>query len=97
MKGKPKVILIALYSNNVFIGAKTWSWYIPIITSKFFLFLFKNIVSAGKGPNTLIFYLTKYLIAGEISTVSSLFFAIDSQWGFRPKIAIFGSLLSLDL
>ena len=38
-KGKPIVIFIASNSNNVLIGASTWSWYIPIITLNFFLVL----------------------------------------------------------
>ena len=36
MKGRPKVILIASYSNIVLMGVNTWSWYIPTITSNFF-------------------------------------------------------------
>ena len=48
--GRPKVILIASYSNKVFIGVNTWSWYIPIITLYFSLFFFKKIVSAANGP-----------------------------------------------
>ena len=82
-------MFIALYSKRVFMGVKTWSWYIPIITSNFFLLFFKNIVSAGKGPFTFILFF-KDLITGCTILISSLNSKILSQWGFKPKTAILG-------
>ena len=88
MKGRPRVILIALKLYNALIGPRTWSWYIPIITSNFLISFFKKIVSAGKGPWIGILFLFKELIAGIIILFSSLTFTGLSQWGFRPVIAI---------
>ena len=64
MIGNPKVMLIASYSNSVFIGVSTWSWYIPKMISKFFLLFFKKIVSAAKGPEIFIPLVERYLMAG---------------------------------
>ena len=73
-------------------GVNTWSWYIPITTSNFFTFFSINKVSAAKGPKILIFFFVKYFIAGLIILFSSFLFSVDSQWGFKPVIAIFGIL-----
>ena len=62
--GRPKVILIASYSNKVFMGVNTWSWYIPTITS--YCSIFSKIVSAAYGPNVLYFNLIKDFIVGLI-------------------------------
>ena len=88
INGNPKVILIALKLNNVFIGVKTWSWYMPITISNFSIFFFKKKVSAGKGPDTWMFFFISIIIAGLIILSSSLNLSTVSQWGFNPKIAI---------
>ena len=93
MKGRPKVIFIASYSNNVFIGVNTWSWYIPIITSKFSLFFFKKIVSAANGPEILYFDFFSDFTTGMIIFSSSLNLPILSQCGFRPVNPIRGFFL----
>ena len=72
LKGNPRVIFIASYSKSVLIGVKTWSWYMPTITSKSFLFFFKKAVSADRGPVMLYFDFLKYLIIGLIIFSSSL-------------------------
>ena len=68
-------------------GVKTWSWYIPTITSNFFKFCFKKIVSVGNGPSILTPFLFKNFIAGIIIFFSSLNFSLVSQCGFIPVIA----------
>ena len=88
--GKPKVIFIASKPLIALIGDKTWSWYIPIITSNFFLFWFKNIVSAEKGPLIFNFFFLSNSNAGEIIFLSSLILKKFSQWGFNPQTAIEG-------
>ena len=46
-KGSPNVIFIALNLKSVLAGVRTWSWYMPITTSNFFIFFFKKKVSAA--------------------------------------------------
>ena len=83
-------MFIALKLYRVLKGVMTWSWYIPITTSNFFILFFVNKVSAGNGPLTLRFFFCACLIAGLIILFSSLFLKFDSQWGFNPVTANFG-------
>ena len=54
-------------------------------------------MSAGNGPFILVFFNLNFLIAGIIISSSSELWKLLSQWGFKPVIAILGSLLNFFL
>ncbi len=72
INGSPNVKFTALNLYIVFIGFKTWSWYIPTTTLYLFKFFYIKNLSDVKGPSILILFFFKNFIAGKIISFSSL-------------------------
>ena len=94
---KVKVILIALNLKIVLKGERTWSWYMPTITSGLYFVLKIKAVSGDIGPLTLILIFLIFFIAGSIIFFYSVFFKAEKLCGFKPKTAIEGFLLIIFL